>query len=63
MNTDLLIDEIVAALARNAREEHVIQELLQTLVNVALAEQNAIDEGLLAQIRRGNFKKLLEQVR
>lgn len=63
MNTDLLIDEIVAALARNAREEQVIQELLQVLVKVAIAEHNAIDEGLLAQVRRGDLKKLLEQVR
>lgn len=63
MNTELLIDEIVSALARSPREKEILPELLHSLVKVAVAEHVAVDQELNTDVSREDLAKLLEQVR
>lgn len=40
MNTDILVDQVVDSMARNLREEHILREMLRSLVRLAKAEQS-----------------------
>ena len=59
MNTDTLVDQVVDSMATNLREEHILREMLRSLVRLAKAEQS-LEERKSRRMQQDLFQTAIE---
>src|SRR5690606_37474685 len=59
MNTDTLVDQEVDSMASNLREEHILREMLRSLVRLAKAEQS-LEERASRRIQQDLLQTAIE---